>query len=170
MPSPQFMSCQGSSRVRQNGLTAALESGSRAAEGVFGQALGDDVVGLVERVGAVEKAEIARADRAVFDQRVEINHFVPVFGAKQHDRHAFARFARLYQGQDLEQLVERAIAARKQYDRLGEVDKPELAHEKIMKIEVQLRANIRVVKFLVRDRDGQPDIEPLRLGSAAIGC
>src|SRR5215470_12348447 len=99
--------------------TTALECWPRAAEGVFCQAFGDDVVGLVERVCAMEEVEIARTDRAVFDQRVEINHFVPVFGAKEHDRHTLSCLARLHQGQDLEQLVERAIAARKQYDRLG---------------------------------------------------
>src|SRR6516162_2380413 len=37
-----------------------------------------------------------------------------------------------------------------------------------MKVKVQFPANIGVVE-LFWDRDGQPDIEPLRLGSAAIG-
>jgi len=37
-----------------------------------------------------------------------------------------------------------------------------------MKVKVQFAANIGVVELLW-DRDGQPDIEPLRLGGAAIG-
>src|SRR5215472_3018516 len=116
--------------------TTALKCWSGAAEGVFGQTFGDDVVGLVERVSAMEELEIARTDRAVFDQRVEINHFVPVFSAKEHDRHALSCLARLHQGQDLEQLVERAETAREQHNRLGEVDKPELPHEEVMEVEV----------------------------------
>ena len=71
-----------------------------------------------------------------------------VFGAEKHDRHALAQLVRLHQGQDLEQLVERAIAAGEQHDRLGQVDEPELAHEEVMKIEVQFSADIRVVEFL----------------------
>src|SRR5271165_7479943 len=101
----------------------------------------------------MEEIEIGWADRAIFDQRVEIDHLVPVFGAKEHDRHALACLARLYQGQDLEQLVERAEATRKQHNRLGEVDKPELAHEEVMEVEAQFPADIGVVEFFVRDRD-----------------
>src|SRR5271165_7648842 len=39
-----------------------------------------------------------------------------------------------------------------------------------MEVEVQFPANIRIVEFFVWNRDGQPDIEPVRLRSAAIGC
>src|SRR6516162_6552888 len=45
----------------------------------------------------------------------------------------------------------------------------ELAHEEVMKIKMQVPANIGIVEFLWY-RDSQPDIEPLRFGSAAIGC
>ena len=117
----------------------------------------------------MEEVEVARADRAVFHERLEIDHVVPVFGAEEHDRHALARLVRLDERQDFEQLVERAKTARKQDDRLGEVDEPELPHEKVMKIEVEFPADVRVVEFFVGDRDGQPDIEPLRLAGAAIG-
>src|SRR5712671_8150996 len=117
----------------------------------------------------MEEVEVARADRAVLDQCVEIDHLVPVLGAEENDRHAFARLARLYQRQDLEQLVERAVAAGEQHDRLGQVDKPELAHEEVMEVEAEFAADKWVVKFVVRDRDGQPDIEPFRLASAAAG-
>src|SRR3984893_16638829 len=150
-------------------LSTNSEPWSRDAQGVCGEAFCDDFVGLVYRVCAMEEVEVARADRAIFHQRVEIDHLVPVFGAEQHDRHALARFVRLYERQDLEQFVERAVAAGEQHDRLGQVDKPELAHEEIMEVEAEFPADKWVVKFVVRDRDGQPDIEPLRLASAAAG-
>src|SRR4051812_41118681 len=38
-----------------------------------------------------------------------------------------------------------------------------------MEVEVQLPTDIGVIEFLVWDRDGQPDTEPLRVRSAAIG-
>src|SRR6516164_1932232 len=117
----------------------------------------------------MEEIEVAWADRAILNERAEIDHLIPVFGAKEHDRHALACLARLYQGQDLKQLVERAIAAREQHDRFGEVDKPELTHEEVMEVEVQFPADIGVVEVVLRDRDGQPDIEPSRLASAAMG-
>src|ERR1700730_6610104 len=150
-------------------LSTNSEPWSRDAQGVCGEAFCDDFVGLVYRICAMEEVEVAGADRAVFHQPVEIDHPVPEFGAEKHDRHALAQLVRLHQGQDLEQLVERAIAAGEQHDRLGQVDEPELAHEEVMKIEVQFSADIGVVEFLVGDRDSKPDAEPLRLGSPAIG-
>src|SRR6266436_3983572 len=117
----------------------------------------------------MEDVKLARADRAVFDQRLEIDHLVPVLGAEEHDWHALARLARLHQCEDLEQLVERAIAAGEQHERFGQVDKPELAHEEVVEVKMEAPADIRVVEFLVRDRDGQPDTEPLGFESAAIG-
>src|SRR5579885_451124 len=39
-----------------------------------------------------------------------------------------------------------------------------------MEVDVQLAADKRIVEFLVGDRDSEPDVEPLGLGSAAIGC
>src|SRR6516162_10756956 len=72
----------------------------------------------------MEQLEVAWADRAIFHQRVELDHLAPVFGAEKHDRHVLACLARLNQRQDLKQLVECAIAAREQHDRLREIDKP----------------------------------------------
>src|SRR5438067_4609802 len=66
---------------------------------------------------------------------------------------------RIYQCQDFEQFVERAETAREQHDRLGEIDEPELPHKEIMKVEVQLPADIRVVELLIRYRDREPDID-----------
>src|SRR5215472_11079535 len=99
--------------------TAALERRPRAAQGVFGKALGDDVVGLVERIGTMEEIEVTWADRAIFNERAQIDHLIPIFSAKEHDRHALACLARLYQGQYLKQLVERAKAAWEQHNRLS---------------------------------------------------
>src|SRR5436190_15789040 len=109
------------------------------------------------------------ADRAVTHERVEIQHLVPELGAEQDDRHAFAHLARLRQRQDLEQLVERAEATWEQHHRLGEVDEPEFTHEEVMKVDVKLATDEGIVELLVRDRDGEADVEPLGLGGTAIG-
>ena len=80
---------------RLKGTGSPLEHGSRAAESVFSEAFCNDVVGFVQRIRAMEKVEVARTDRAVLHQCVEIYHLVPVFGAKEHNRHALAGLARL---------------------------------------------------------------------------
>ncbi|MNC92644.1 hypothetical protein D3C83_91060 [compost metagenome] len=68
-------------------------------------------------------------------QRVEVHHLPPVLGSEEHDRHRFLHPARLRQRQQLEQLVERAVAAREHDHRLREIGEPELAHEKVMKVD-----------------------------------
>src|SRR5262249_41732918 len=124
---------------------------------------------LVDRVGSVEESDVAGADGAIFRQRVEVQHLVPVARAEEHDGHAFLHLARLPQGEHLEELVEGAEAAGEQHDRLREIYEPELAHEKIVEMKVQLATDIRIVELL-RDRYGQADIESLRLRGAAVRC
>src|SRR5205085_3569463 len=141
---------------------------SRGAERVLGEALDYYLIGVVYRVDPVEQFDIGRTDHAVFDHCTEIDNVVPIFGAKQHDWDAFAHLPRLYQGEDFEQFVERAETAREEHNRLGKIDEPELPHEKIMEAEVQLPADIRVVELLVRNRDGEPDIETPCFRGAAV--
>ena len=48
------------------------------------------------------------------------------------------QLARLRQREDLEHLVERAEAAGKNDQRLGQVREPELPHEEVVELEVQI--------------------------------
>src|SRR5512146_2053199 len=107
----------------------------------------------------MEKLEIAGADRAVAHQRVEIDHLVPEFPAEQDDWHPLAHLAGLHERQDLEHLIERAEAAGKEHDRLRQINEPEFPHEEIVEMEMQLAADEGIVELLVRDRDGEADID-----------
>src|SRR5437868_6349319 len=117
----------------------------------------------------MEQMSVLGADRAVAYERLEVQHLVPEFRAEQDDRHSFAHLARLHPRQDLEELVECAEAAREQHHRLCEVDEPELAHEEVMEVDVELAADEGIVELLIRNGNGQADIEPLCLGGTAIG-
>ena len=63
----------------------------------------------------------------------------------------------LRQRQDLQHFVQRSEAARKHHQRLGEIREPELAHEEVVKLEAQLRADVRIGQLLERQPDIQPD-------------
>src|SRR5262249_21755459 len=107
------------------------------------------VVSLIDRVSLVENPQIFGADCAPPNEGVEIDYLIPILIAEQHHGHVLPRFARLNQRQNLEQLIHRAIAAGKDYERLREIDEPELAHEKVVKVEGELTRNI-IVQLVLR--------------------
>src|SRR3546814_16866077 len=74
--------------------------------------VGDDRPRLIRRLDEPEEFEVARADHTLFDQRLEIDDTLPEFLADQYDRDRLD-LAGLNQRQQLEHLVERAEAARK---------------------------------------------------------
>ncbi len=96
-------------------------------------------------------------------------HLVPVLAAVQDDQQLLRQLAGLRQRQDLEQLVERAEAARKDHQRLGQVGEPELPHEEVVELEVQLVGDVAVGALLERQPDVQPDRLAARLVRAAVG-
>ena len=54
----------------------------------------------------------------------------------------------LNEGQDLEQLLHDAKTAGEYDDSLGQVDEPDLAHEKVMEFEIQFSADFGIVMLL----------------------
>jgi hypothetical protein len=64
-------------------------------------------------------------------------------------------FLGLGEGEDFKHLVERAEAAGKDDQRLGEIGEPELAHEEVMELEVERGGDVRVGMLL----EGQADVE-----------
>src|SRR5215831_17689498 len=118
-------------RARRQGAAAASQYRPALGQRVGEEMPGDELVGLVHRIGAVEDLHVLGVDGPVADQRLEIDDLVPVAGAEEDDRQVLLHLARLPQRQYLEQLVERAEAARKDDERLREVGEPELAHEEI---------------------------------------
>src|SRR3546814_1768492 len=91
--------------------------------------------------------------------------FRSVAAAEQHYRHLLADLAGLHQRQQLEEFVQRAEAARHHHHGLGEIGEPELAHEEVVELEVQLAADVGIVDLLHRQRDVEADVEAARFRS-----
>jgi len=94
-----------------------------------------------------------------FDQSAKIGRFVPILGAKQHYWDAFCASSLSVPVSGFRTIRRACETAREQHDRLGEIDEQNFPHKEIMKVEVQLPADIRVVELLIRYRDREPDID-----------
>ena len=73
--------------------------------------------------------------------RRKFNTSVPVVGPVEDHQQLPRELLRLRQREELEQLVERAEAAREDHQRLGEIREPELPHEEVVEVEAQARAS-----------------------------
>ena len=62
---------------------------------------------------------------------------VPVFASEQYDRHCFFRFTGLDDGDQFEELIESPETAGENYQRFGQVEKPEFSDEEVVKLESQ---------------------------------
>ena len=101
------------------------------------------------RLGEPEQLAVLAVDDALVDQEVEVDRAPPVVLADQHDRHRLDR-ARLDEGQHLEQLVERAVAARERDQRLGAQQEMQLAQGEIVEAETELGRDVGIGELLVR--------------------
>src|SRR5262245_15084436 len=87
--------------------------------------------GGIGGVRVLQQLEILVRDRAPFGHRLEVQHLLPVARAVEDDPDLLRQLVGLDERQQLEQLVARAEAARKDHERLRQVCEPELAHEEI---------------------------------------
>ncbi len=115
-----------------------------------------------------EKFPILGIDHALVRQVVEIDDVAPVGFAHEHDRHGLD-LARLAEGQDLEQFVERAVTAGKRDKRHRPLQKVQLAQREIMEGEAKLGRDIGVRELLARQADVEadrlrPDVERAPVG------
>src|SRR3546814_20317688 len=94
--------------------------------------------------------------------------FRSVVGAEQDDRQPFPHLFRLQQGQGLEELVERAEAARHEDERLGQIEEPELPHEKVMELECPPAGDVRVAERLKGQRHAEAPLAAAGSRRAAI--
>ena len=99
----------------------------------------------------------------------EVEDLVPVLAAVEDHEQLLRELLRLRQRQDLEHLVERAEAAGKNHQRLGQVGEPELAHEEVVELEVQALGDVAVGPLLERQADVEADALAAGLVGAAIG-
>src|SRR5262245_17931444 len=123
----------------------------------------------LRRIGPHQKIEILFRNGAPFNQRLHVQNLIPVFAAIEQDLDLLRQLLGLHQGKNLEHLVERAEASRKNDERLRQVRKPELAHEEVVELEVKVVRNVRIRPLLVRKADVQTNRLAACLGGAAIG-
>ena len=117
------------------------------------------------RIRARQKVDVLFRNRTPLDQRLHAQNRVPVFAAVEKNLNLLGELLGLHQRENLEHLVERSEAAGENHECLCQVRKPELAHEEIVKLEVQAVGDVGIRPLLARKADVQPD----RL-SAAFGC
>ena len=97
--------------------------------------------------------------------RIQSSMRRPVGGVEQHHREA-ADLARLHQRQRLEQLVERAEAAREDDEALRRLHEHDLARVEVL--ERQREVAVRVEALLVRELDVEADRQPPGLLAPAV--
>ena len=89
-----------------------------------------------------------------------VDEALPVVAADEHDREA-DDLVRLHQGQRLEQLVERAEAARQHHEALGVLHEHRLAREEVPEVDAEV--DVVVHALLERQLDAEPDGQPAGL-------
>src|SRR2546427_1705540 len=129
----------------------------------------DALEGLVHRIRKHEQAELMLIDRAPALHGAPIEDLVPVAPAIDQNQVAAWEFAGLHQREHLPELVHGAEAAGENNQGLGQLGKPKLAHEEVMEIEAELRADEGVGHLLVRQLDAQADGFAAGFGGAAVG-
>src|SRR5439155_14572658 len=115
---------------------------------------------LGRRVDEVEQPEVLLRDHPVAHERREIDDLAPVARPIQEGHDRPRELAGLAEGQDLEQLVERAEAAGKDDDGAREVREPELAHEEVVELEREAGRDVGVRALLMREADVGPEWAP----------
>jgi hypothetical protein len=113
--------------------------------------------GILGRLDEVEQVHVARADHAGLDQPVEVDQAGPRTRARTAGSAGGATLAGLHQRHRLEQLVQRAEAARETHQRDAAHQEVHLAQREVVKLEAQLRRDVRVGLLLVRQHDVQAD-------------
>src|SRR3954469_22648947 len=123
---------------------------------------------VVEVVGDHERLDVARRDVAAGLHRVAqpVDQAAPVAAVEQHDREV-TDLLRLAQGRGLEELVERAEAARQHHEPARVADEHDLPGEEV--VEGQADIDVLVQRLLVRQLDPEPDADRARLPRAAVG-
>src|SRR5208337_1799215 len=96
----------------------------------------------------------------------EIDDLLPVLAAIHDDDNFLRQLLRLGEGDNLKEFVERTETSGKNHQPFGQVREPELAHEKVMELEVERRRDVAVRILL----EGQVDVEPDGFSSRFVGA
>src|SRR5438067_1362365 len=114
-----------------------------------------------------QELEVFRRDYPLLERprRDPVQQRLPVAAAEEDDREV-EHLAGLDQRQRLEQLVERAEAAREDHEALGRLHEHRLARVEVVEGEADVDVRVRVL--LMRQLDVEADREPAALARAAV--
>src|SRR5580692_7048706 len=105
----------------------------------------------------MEEIQIVGGNGPILHQRFKVYDFLPKTGAVENNRNLLGELSGLDERENLEELVHGSKPAREDHQRLRQIRKPELAHEKVVELEVEFIGDIRVRELLERKSDVQPD-------------
>src|SRR5580698_10937819 len=98
----------------------------------------------------MEKLQVGGGDCAILHQRIEVDDLFPETGSVENDGNLLGKFLRLDEREDLEKLVHRPKPPRKNHQRLRQICEPELPHEEVVELEVELPCDVRIRELLER--------------------
>src|SRR5579863_10603111 len=133
-------------------------------EVVLGQTVTQKLETLFRRIHDLEKLQILRRNRSRIHHSLEVDQPVPVFAAVDNDENLLCQLLRLRKRKNFEKLVQGAEAARENHQCFGQVGEPELAHEEVVKLEIQRGSDVGIGHLLER----QSDIQSHRLRSGLL--
>src|ERR1700722_5467189 len=108
------------------------------------QILADVIESFFHVIGELKQLEFAFVDRAGAHQVPPINSFVPILPAVNQNQVVRRKLVGLQKCEHLPKLVHGAESTWKNNQRFGHLREPQLAHEKIMKKEIQFRSDIPI--------------------------
>src|SRR5664280_2858778 len=121
-----------------------------------GRMPGVEVHDRVPRLGAAlgpgNEIQIPGRDPALLDEELPVDELLPVCTAHEDDREAL-HLPGLDERERLEELVQRAVAARERDERAGAHEQVHLADAEVVELEAEGRRDVRVRKLLVRELD-----------------
>lgn len=119
-------------------------------------------------IGVFNQRQIFRRNHAMVRQRLQIDDIRPIGFVEKNDGNA-RHLSGLHNGQQFEQLIQRAEAAGKYDKRPCAHGQMHLAHVEIMKLECQLRRCVGIGNLFMRERDVEADAGSPRFKSAPVG-
>src|SRR5262249_893178 len=97
---------------------------------------------FVHCVGKLQQIQLLAGYRSPIHHLAEVDHASPVAPAVDQDQVAPVKLAGLHQREHLPQFVHGAEAARENDQRLGQLREPQLAHEEVVELKIELRTDV----------------------------
>src|SRR5215469_9275537 len=106
-------------------------------EMILSESIAQELKAFFRGIDNTEKVNILGRNRARVGHGLEINHAIPVFASVDDDQDLLGQLLRLGEREDFKEFVHGAEASGKNDQSLGQIGEPELAHEEVMKLEVE---------------------------------